>query len=104
MLTFSEDEFSAAVTGAETWVSINSDGAAVSAQLAAAKQAGVKRVFLHFSNEGELSHAGWAGERDGDADTWHSPLLPPHGHKFGAPAQGRRTACLPLTWSRSLRE
>ena len=31
---------------------INSDGATVSAQLAAAKAAGVKRVLLHFSADG----------------------------------------------------
>lgn len=52
LLNFSETDFSEAVAGADTWVSINSDGAAVGAQLAAAKSAGLKRVFLHFSDDG----------------------------------------------------
>jgi hypothetical protein len=52
LLTFSEGEPAEAFTGADTWLSLNSDGAAVSAQLAAAKAAGVKRVLLHFSADG----------------------------------------------------
>merc|ERR1719149_601301 len=52
LLTFSEGEPAEAFTGADTWLSLNSDGAAVSAQLAAAKAAGVKRVLLHFSVDG----------------------------------------------------
>ena len=52
LLTFSEGEAAEAFAGADTWVSINSDGAAVSTQLAAAKAAGVKRVLLHYSTDG----------------------------------------------------
>ena len=52
ILTFSEGEPAEAFSGADTWLSLNSDGATVSAQLAAAKAAGVKRVLLHFSADG----------------------------------------------------
>ena len=52
LLTFSEGEPADAFAGADTWLSVNSDGAAVSAQLAAAKAAGVKRVLLHYSTDG----------------------------------------------------
>ena len=52
LLTFSEGEPAEAFAGADTWLSINSDGATVSAQLAAAKAAGVKRVLLHYSANG----------------------------------------------------
>lgn len=52
VLEISEADFSEAITGADTWVSINSDAAAAKGQIAAAKAAGVKRVFMHFSSEG----------------------------------------------------
>merc|ERR1740138_100082 len=58
LLTFSEGERAEAFTGADTWLSLNSDGAAVSAQLAAAKAAGVKRVLLHFSADGPSGGGG----------------------------------------------
>jgi len=52
LLTFNEGDISEAFAGADTWVSMNSDGGALTAQVAAAKAAGVKRIFLHFSSEG----------------------------------------------------
>ena len=63
LLSFSETDFSEAVAGADTWVSINSDGAAVGAQLAAAKSAGLKRVFLHFSDDGARRPCGYGEGR-----------------------------------------
>lgn len=51
LLTFSEKD-NDAFTGADAWVSINSDSGNLDAQLAAAKAAGVRRILLHFSTEG----------------------------------------------------
>ena len=67
ILTFSEGEPAEAFAGADTWLSLNSDGATVSAQLAAAKAAGVKRVLLHFSADGPTdgTSAGSLGARSG---------------------------------------
>merc|ERR1719353_1205537 len=65
ILTFSEGEPAEAFTGADTWLSLNSDGATVSAQLAAAKAAGVKRVLLHFSADGPTDGTS-AGSLEGE--------------------------------------
>ena len=65
VLTFSEGEPAEAFAGADTWVSLNSDGAALSAQLAAAKAAGIKRVLLHFSTDGPTDGTD-AGSLSGD--------------------------------------
>jgi hypothetical protein len=52
VLKFSEDALGDALKGANTWLVVNADEAALASQIAAAKAAGVKRIFVHVSAAG----------------------------------------------------
>jgi len=52
VLKFSEGELAEAMAGADIWLAVNADEAKLASQIAAAKAAGVKRVFVHVSPDG----------------------------------------------------
>lgn len=52
VLKFSEDALGDVLQGASTWLIVNANEAALASQIAAAKAAGVKRIFVHVSAEG----------------------------------------------------
>jgi len=50
-LAFSEDELATGMASCGTWVAVNAKASALPAQLAAAKSAGVQRVFIHLCSD-----------------------------------------------------
>lgn len=57
VLKFSDASLGEALTGASVWLAINADESAVAGQLAAAKAAGVQRIFLVLSPDGPTAGA-----------------------------------------------
>ena len=52
VLHFSESPLGDAMAGATTWLAVNAEEAALAGQLAQAKAAGVRRVFVHLGADG----------------------------------------------------